>query len=66
MIYQVKARSLERMFIGNAVPPQAALAIACTFLRTLLAQHFETFLMSSENIWVHPLEEKSEPKLVVN
>lgn len=46
MIYQVKARSLERMFIGNAVPPQAALAIASTFLRTLLAQHFETYFTS--------------------
>lgn len=42
--------------IGNAVPPDAAQAIAETMGRTLLmAWSGETFLLSAEPIWVQPI-----------
>ncbi|MEC9346097.1 MAG: DNA cytosine methyltransferase [Pseudomonadota bacterium] len=43
--------------IGNAVPPPAAAAIASSMARTLLlAWSGETFVLSSEPIWVRPIE----------
>lgn len=42
--------------IGNAVPPDAAEAMACTFGRTLLAAWSgQTFLLDSMPIWVRPI-----------
>ncbi|UCV02336.1 DNA cytosine methyltransferase [Dechloromonas denitrificans] len=42
--------------IGNAVPPAAAEAIASTMYQTLLlAWSGETFLLSSQPIWVQPM-----------
>lgn len=49
--------SAWRERIGNAVPPDAAAAIAGVMGRTLLgAWSGETFVLSSERIWVRPLE----------
>ncbi|MCX7570375.1 DNA cytosine methyltransferase [Tumebacillus sp. DT12] len=56
------ARWRER--IGNAVPPQAAQAIAETMLLTLMAQEQNDWLMSAEEIWVRPQDiEVKEPAL---
>ena len=42
--------------IGNAVPPDAAEAIAGVMARTLLlAKQGETFLLSSMPVWVRPI-----------
>jgi len=42
--------------IGNAVPPDAARAIAETMGRTLLAAWIGgSFMLSSEPIWVQPI-----------
>ena len=52
-----KSDSAWRERIGNAVPPAAAQAIAGVMGRTLLlAWAGETFMLSSERIWVRPLE----------
>lgn len=42
--------------IGNAVPPQAARAIAETMLRTLMPATEKEWIMSAEPIWVSPIE----------
>ncbi len=48
--------SAWRERIGNAVPPDAAQAIAETMGRTLLmAWSGESFLLSAEPIWVQPI-----------
>jgi site-specific DNA-cytosine methylase len=48
--------SAWRERIGNAVPPPAAAAIASVMGRTLLAAWSgETFMLSSEPIWVQPI-----------
>lgn len=49
-----KSDAKWRERIGNAVPPQAAQAIAETMLRSLMATADNTFLMSAEDIWVTP------------
>ncbi|MBO9459006.1 DNA cytosine methyltransferase [Labrenzia sp. R5_0] len=51
-----KSDSAWRERIGNAVPPDAATAIASVMGRTLLlAMTGETFMLSSDPIWVQPL-----------
>lgn len=51
-----KSDSAWRERIGNAVPPAAAQTLAGVFGRTLLlAWSGETFLLSSDPIWVQPL-----------
>lgn len=51
-----KSDSAWRERIGNAVPPDAAEAIATVMGRTLLlAMTGETFMLSSDPIWVRPL-----------
>lgn len=49
--------SAWREHIGNAVPPDAAQAIAEVMGRTLLlAEMGETFMLSADRIWVQPIE----------
>lgn len=51
-----KSDGAKRERIGNAVPPDAAAAIASTMGKTLLlAWSGETFALSSTAIWVRPL-----------
>jgi len=51
-----KSDSAWRERIGNAVPPDAATAMAGVFGRTLLlAWTGETFMLSSDPIWVQPV-----------
>lgn len=51
-----KSDAQYREQIGNAVPPAAAEAIGSVFAQTLLlAWSGETFLLSSQPIWVQPL-----------
>ena len=46
----------RRKQIGNAVPPDAAAAIASVFAQTLLlAWSGESFMLSSQPIWVKPI-----------
>jgi site-specific DNA-cytosine methylase len=50
------ADSRAREWIGNAVPPDAAAAVASTMGETLLlARQGETFMLSNRAIWVDPL-----------
>ena len=52
-----KSDSAWRERIGNAVPSAAAAAIASTMGRTLLlAWSGQTFFLSTDAIWVQPLE----------
>lgn len=52
-----KSDSAWRERIGNAVPRAAAKAVASVMARTLLlAEAGETFALSSESIWVQPIE----------
>jgi site-specific DNA-cytosine methylase len=62
---QINGKSLElagnsearwRERIGNAVPPQAARAIAETMLRSLMPATENEWIMSSEEVWVRPTE----------
>ncbi|WP_052452946.1 DNA cytosine methyltransferase [Paenibacillus polymyxa] len=46
-----------RTWIGNAVPPKAARAIAEEMLITLMASERDDFLMSWNDIWVLPTQE---------
>lgn len=49
--------------IGNAVPPQAARAIAETMLRTLMPATENEWIMSSESIWVQPRIERTQYRI---
>ncbi|MFC4768720.1 DNA cytosine methyltransferase [Effusibacillus consociatus] len=53
-----------REWIGNAVPPAAARAIAETILTTLMANLLGDWLMSAEEIWVMPEDDHSESEVV--
>ncbi len=52
-----KSDTAWREWIGNAVPRDAAAAMASSFYKTLLlAWSGETFILSNEDIWVRPLQ----------
>lgn len=53
---RTKAHSTARKWIGNAVPPESAKAIASMFADVILrAKMGETFSLSATPIWVRPL-----------
>jgi len=55
MTADTQSDSQHREWIGNAVPPDAAEAVAGEILRTLLlADAGETFSLSAASIWVRP------------
>lgn len=54
-----EARWRER--IGNAVPPQAAQAIAETMLRTLMPASEGVWVMGGTEVWVNPDDQPAKP-----